>query len=171
MQSSFVIFFIIIGIIFGDWKRWNEYYPTLLFWIIGNLFQGTALYHYRVWEFIPVGMDHLLLPTHTVIGLAITGIIYPFVIPVFLGRLPETLFKKICWIIFWILIFQVVETIAYINNSITYHHGWSLGWSFIFNVVTFALLPIHQWKSWLAWLLGVLFIVILWIIFHPPIPE
>jgi hypothetical protein len=37
------------------------------------------------------------------------------------------------------------ETLAYFNHSITYHHGWS----FIFNVVTFTLLPIHQWKPWL----------------------
>lgn len=95
MQSSFVIFFIIIDIIFGVWKRWNEFYPTLLFWIIENLFQGTALYHhYRVWQFFSVGIDHFLLPRHTVIGLAITVIIYPFVIPVFLGRLPKTLLKK-----------------------------------------------------------------------------
>lgn len=171
MQSSFVIFFIIIGLFFGVWKRWNEFYPTLLFWVVGNLFYGAALYHYRVWEFIPVGIDHFFLPTHTVIGLAITFLIYPFVISVFLGRFPTTLFKKLCWIMVWVLVFQAVETIAYINHSITYHHGWSLSWSFIFNIITFTLLPIHKWRPWVAWLLSVLSITFLWIAFHPPIPK
>jgi hypothetical protein len=171
MQFSFVIFFIILGLVFGVWKHWNEYYPTLLFWIIGNLLYNTLLYHYRVWEFVPVGIDHFFLPTHTVVSVAISFIIYPFVIPVFLGRFPKTLFKKACWIMVWALIFQIVETIAYIKHSMAHHYGWSLGWSFIFNSVTFTLLPIHKWKPWVAWLLSSLFIIFLWLIFLPPIPK
>lgn len=171
MQSSFVIFFIIIGIIFGVWKRWNEFYPTLLFWIIGDLLYSSLLHDYRVWEFRPVWIDHFILPTHTIIATAIAFLIYPSVIVVFLGRFPKSNFKRICWVIFWALIFQGIETIAYFNKSIIHQHGWTLAWSFIFNIVTFSLLAIHKWKPWVAWLLSLLNIVFLWIIFHPPIPK
>lgn len=54
MQTSFVVFFIIIGLLFGVWKRWNEFYPTLLFWIIGDLLYASLLYNNRMWEFHPV---------------------------------------------------------------------------------------------------------------------
>ncbi|MFD2923956.1 CBO0543 family protein [Halobacillus naozhouensis] len=171
MQTSFVLFFIIVGLFFGVWKRWNELYPTLLFWIIGNLLYCTLLHNYRVWEFRPVGIDHLFLPTHTVIAIAITFLISPFVIVVYLGRFSKSILKKVCWIIVWSLTFQAVETIAYYNQSITHHYGWTLTWSFIFNIVTFSILPIHQWKPWVAWLLAALNISLLFIIFDPPIPK
>jgi hypothetical protein len=171
MQTLFVIFFIIIGIIFGVWKQWKQLYPTLLFWIIGNLLYESLLYNHRVWEFHPVGIDHYFLPTHPIISTAIAFLVYPFVIVVYLGRFPKTLINKICWIIFWSLLFQGVESVLYYYQSITHHFGWSLLWSFIFNLVTFLLLAIHQWKPWVAFLFSIFFIVFLFIIFQPPIPT
>ncbi|MDO6849136.1 hypothetical protein Q4S57_14345 [Priestia megaterium] len=64
MQSSFVLFFIILGLLFGKWRRYQEYYPTLLFWVTGNLLYEVLLFHHRVWVFHPVGIDHLFLPDH-----------------------------------------------------------------------------------------------------------
>jgi hypothetical protein len=171
MQTLFSIFFLLIGLLFGVWNRWKEFYPTLLFWIIANMLYNTLLHNYRVWEYHPVGIDHIIFPTHTIIGLKIPFLTYPFVITVFLGRLPKLLSNKIWWIIFWALLFEGVELIAYLNKSITYHHGWSLLWSFVFNLVTFTVLPIHHWKPWIAWSLSVLYMIILFIIFQPPIPK
>jgi hypothetical protein len=48
MQSSFVLFFIILGLLFGKWRRYQEYYATLLFWITGNLFYEVLLFRHRV---------------------------------------------------------------------------------------------------------------------------
>jgi|SRR4051812_5938588 hypothetical protein len=171
MQTIFSIFFIIIGLLFGVWSRWKAFYPTLLFWIIANLLYSTLLYHFRVWEYIPVGIDKKIFPTHTIIGLKIPFLTYPFVIPIFLGRLPKLISYKIGWIIFWALLFEGVEFIAYLNKSITYHYGWSLLWSFLFNLVTFTVLTVHYWKPWIAWLLSFIYIIILLIIFQPPIPK
>lgn len=171
MQTSFSILFIIIGLLFGVWNRWKEFYPTLLFWIIGNLLYGALLYHYRLWEYHPVGIDNILLPTHTIIGLKIAFLTYPFVIPVFLGRLPKLLSYKIWWIIFWALFFEGVEYIAYLTKSITYNYGWSLLWSFVFNLITFTLLTVHYKKPWITWILSFIVIIILSIIFKIPIPK
>jgi len=171
LQTSFSIFFIIIGLLFGVWNRWKEHYPTLLFWIIGNFLYGTLLNHYRVWEYHPVGIDKIIFPTHTIIGLKIAFLTYPFIIPIFLGRLPKLFFFKILWIIFWALLFEGVEFIAYITKSITYNYGWSMLWSFGFNLVTYTLLTIHHWKPWIAWSLSFITMIILLIIFQPPIPK
>ncbi len=172
MQTSFVIFFIVIGLIFGVWNRFKEFYPTLLFWIIGNLIYDILLYHHRVWEFIPVGIDDIFLPNHLIISLAISFAIYPFVIVVYLGRFPsKSIFTKISWVTLWALVFQIIETIAYYNKSISHHHGWSLIWSFMFNMTTYTILVIHQWKPWVAWSLSVIKITILFIIFDPPFPK
>ncbi|MEH7438222.1 CBO0543 family protein [Neobacillus drentensis] len=171
MHTMFAVFFIIISLFFGVWRRLSEFYPTLLFWIIGDLLYASLLHDFRVWEFHPVWIDHIILPTHTLIATSIAFLIYPCVIVVFLGRLPESSFKKIGWIVLWALLFQCIEVIAYLNKSIIHHHGWTLAWSFIFNIVTFSLLAIHKWKPWVAWILSIINIILLWIIFHPPIPK
>jgi len=171
LQTSFVIFFIIISLFYGDWKRWNEYYPTLLFWIMGDLLYASLLHDFRVWEFRAVWIDHYILPTHTVIATAIAFLIYPSVIVVFLGRIPKSNIHKICWIILWSLIFQLIESIAYLNDSIVHHYGWNLYWSFIFNLVTFSLLAIHKWKPWVTWILAGFNVTILYLIFNPPMPH
>lgn len=171
MQSSFVIIFIIISLFLGVWNRWNEFYPTLLFWIIGDLLYASLLHDFRVWEFVPVWIDHFILPTHTIIATAIAFLIYPSAIVIYLGRFPKTIFKRICWIILWAIIFQGVETVAYLNKSIIHHHNWNLAWSFGFNIMTFTLLAIHKWKPLIAWLLTFAVISFLWIMFQPPIPE
>lgn len=171
MQTLFVVFFIVVSLFFGVWRRLNEFYSTLLFWIIGDLLYASLLHDHRFWEFRPVLIDHLILPTHTIIATAIAFLIYPSVIVVFLGRFPKSTFKKICWFFLWALIFQSIEITAYLNESIIHQLGWSLTWSFIFNIVTFSLLPVHKWKPWAAWLLSILFIIFLWISFNPPLPK
>jgi hypothetical protein len=170
MQSSFVIFFIIIGSVFGVWRSFAQYYSTLLYWIIANLIYELLLSSFQVWEFKPVGIDHFLLPTHNAISMAIAFIIYPFVLPVFLGRLPERLWGQAVWILAWSIFFTGVELVAYINDSIIHHHGWSFSWSFLFNIVTFTLLIVHYRKPWIAWLLGGIFIAALYLIFDVPNP-
>lgn len=89
MQTSFVVFFIIVSLLFGAWKRLNEFYPTLLFWIIGDLLYASLLHDFRVWEFRPVWIDHFILPTHTIIATAIA-----FLICCVLGKIPQNHFQK-----------------------------------------------------------------------------
>ncbi|MFD5853363.1 CBO0543 family protein [Cytobacillus pseudoceanisediminis] len=171
MQTSLVVFFIIVSLLFGAWKRLNEFYPTLLFWIIGDLLYASLLHDFRVWEFRPVWIDHFILPTHTIIATAIAFLIYPSVIVVYLGRFPKTNFKRIGWVVFWALIFEGIELIAYFNGSIIHQYGWTLAYSFLFNIITFSLLAIHKWKPWAAWALAFFSILLLWIIFDPPLPQ
>ncbi|WHY59871.1 CBO0543 family protein [Cytobacillus firmus] len=171
MQTSFVVLFIIVSLLFGAWKRLSEFYPTLLFWIIGDLLYASLLHDFRVWEFRPVWIDHYILPTHTIIATAIAFLIYPSVIVMYLGRFPKTTFRRMCWVVFWALIFEGIELIAYINKSIIHQYGWTLAYSFLFNLVTFSLLPIHKWKPWAAWVLAFISILFLWIIFDPPLPK
>ncbi|MGA5691610.1 CBO0543 family protein [Cytobacillus pseudoceanisediminis] len=116
-------------------------------------------------------MDHFILPTHTIIATAIAFLIYPSVIVVYLGRFPKTLFRSIGWVVFWALIFEGIELIAYFNKSIIHQYGWTLGYSFLFNIMTFSLLPIHKWKPWAAWILACISVLLLWIIFDPPLPQ
>ena len=171
MQTSFIVFFVIVSLFLGKWRRLSEFYSTLLFWIIGDLLYGALLYHYRVWEFQPVWIDHVLLPTHSIIAIAIAFLIYPCIIVVYLGRFPQSPFKRLGWILLWAVIFECIELIAYMNESIIHQHGWTLLWSFIFNIITYSLLAIHNWKPWVAWILAIFFILLLWNIFDPPLPQ
>lgn len=44
-------------------------------------------------------------------------------------------------------------------------------WSFMFNMTTYTILVIHQWKPLVAWSLSVIKITILFIMFDPPFPK
>ncbi|RIW37368.1 hypothetical protein D3H55_04865 [Bacillus salacetis] len=171
MQTSFLLFFIILGLIFGDWKNWKDYYPTLLFWIIGDLLYESLLSDYRVWEFKPVWIDRFILPTHTLIATGIAFLAYPFAIVIFLGRMPKSMLHRIFWIILWALLFECVEIVAYLGDSIKHHHGWSLLWSLLFNLATFSILMLHKWKPWTAWLSSMFIIAVLFIVFDVPLPD
>ncbi|PIB57799.1 hypothetical protein, partial [Pseudomonas sp. 2822-17] len=35
----------------GDWEKWEKYYPTILFFIIGDLLYNFLFYNYPMWLF------------------------------------------------------------------------------------------------------------------------
>ena len=154
------IFYLIAAVKWGDWKNWQQYYPTILFLILGDFLYNFLLYQKSMWLF-----HDLILPNHTMVTLLAMVVTYSATVIIYLGRFPEGWVKRLLWFLLWVGIYMAAE---YVNSKlgfITYHNGWNLPWSVFFTGIIFFILPIHHKRPLLAWLFSVIIIVSLLIIF------
>ncbi|MFT8322197.1 MAG: CBO0543 family protein [Bacillus sp. (in: firmicutes)] len=153
----------IVAYIWGDWKNWKKYYPTYLFFIGGDLFFNLISYNYRLWEYKETLAFSNLLDGHLVISLFIMAVGYSSTILIYLGNFPTQRYKQFLWILLWILLFSFMEFInKHYFDIIEHHHGWSVYWSLLFNIVMFPVLKIHEEHPFLAWIISILFFIFLY---------
>lgn len=154
----------------GDWKHWKKYYPTILFFMIGDL---VYLYmfsdYFPLWKYSIPEIDQKVNLTNTHISLSIMLIKYPATILIYLAKFPkQNKTKQFFYMGLWVFIYFVNEVIDVKFHLITYSNGWNLWWSLIFNCVMFYILRIHFIQPLIAWLLSIIFIVFLWQVFDVP---
>jgi peptidoglycan/LPS O-acetylase OafA/YrhL len=113
----------------------------------------------------------LILPNHTTITLLAMTISYTVTVLIYLGKFPEGWMKRLFWFLLWVGIYLVAEYFNYKMGFITYHHSWNFGWSVFFTVIIFLILPIHQKKPLLAWLLSIIIILFLLNVFDVKISD
>ncbi|TXC91609.1 hypothetical protein FS935_08205 [Metabacillus litoralis] len=154
----------------GDWRNWRVYYPTILFFIIGDLFYHFIFYDYfPLWKFEPVPKDKQLGLTGVHISLLIMCIKYPCTILIYLGNFPTgRLSKQFIYIAMWVMIYATNEFITHALGGIKHYNGWNEWWSFSFNIVMFSILAIHHFRPVISWVLSIFYILVLWNIFDVP---
>ncbi|MBM6616343.1 CBO0543 family protein [Bacillus suaedaesalsae] len=153
----------------GDWKNWEKYYPTILFFFLGDLLYQYFLSDlYPMWKYNPQGVDENIGLTHTHVFISIMLIKYPATILIYLSKFPSKRLKQLGWILLWLLIYLVNELGDRSLHLITYHNGWGFSWSILFNIVMFSLLKLHFHRPILTWLFSIVFIILLWNIFDVP---
>jgi hypothetical protein len=159
-------FYLIAGYIWGDWRNWQKYYPTILFFILGDLLYNFLLYNKSMWIF-----HDLILPNHTTITISAMTISYTATVLIYLGRFPNSWKNRFLWFLLWSGIFLVAE---YVNSKlgfITYHNGWNMWWSVLLTGIIFLILPIHHKRPLIAWLLSIVIIFTLLSIFDVNISD
>jgi hypothetical protein len=129
----------------GDWRHWEKYYSTILFFMIGDfiylvLFRKTILWTYNT--------DIL---NHTLVNLLIIFTVYPSIILLFIPHFPKTVLKQVRYIFFWVVLVAVTEFASHSCGCFKYHNGWNIGWSIIFTIIMFPLQYLHYKKPLLAW--------------------
>lgn len=144
------------GCKWGDWRHWREYYPTILFFMTGDLLYGLLVNTKPMWLF-----HDLILPNHTTISLLSMTVGYSATVLIYLGRFPEGWKKRFIWFLFWVGLYAVEEFINSKLGFITYHNGWNFGWSFLFTCIIFLILPIHHKRPLIAWFLSIIVIITL----------
>ncbi|WP_163100673.1 CBO0543 family protein [Peribacillus alkalitolerans] len=146
----------------GDWENWKKYYPTMLFAIVGNLLYEVICFNYPMWAMEPNGLPNQTIP---ILLLVLVGM--PLSVFVFLSHFPdnESKIRQALYILLFVCIFVVLEYVSVQLGSITYHNGWNLAWSSLFNVIMFSIIRIHYKKPILALILSAIFIGILSTIF------
>jgi hypothetical protein len=172
MLLLYVALFLFAAIIWGDWRNWRVYYPTILFLMVGDLLKNFLFYNYWMWTYKETMFLESILRNHTIINLIVIFIGYPSTILLFLGRFPTSRWKQGLWVSFWVFLYSILE---YINLHYLYlirhHNGWNMTWSVIFNIVMFPMLILHHKKPILAWGLSVIWILFLLMMFPIPIEK
>jgi hypothetical protein len=162
--------FLIAGVKWGDWRNWSKYHSTILFFWFGDLLYNLLCKNYLMWEYKETIFGQNLLPNHLAVSLLIMFVAYPATVIIYLGNMPKEKSRIILWLIFWVSLYSLVE---YINlrylNLVSHHHGWSMGWSVLFNLIIFSMLLLHFKHQVAALLISIPIILFFVIFFKVPI--
>lgn len=148
----------------GAWMRWREYYPTILYIILGNLAYFYVFHEYELWLY-----SSFLGNIYT--GLAITFLIYPPMVALYLEYFPERKVMQAVYILSWTAIGTLIEYFACLSGGIIYDHGWNLLWSTIIFIGSFILLRVHYRHPLIVWPISLLCAVAVALIFGLPFPQ
>jgi hypothetical protein len=166
MHLGIAIWAIIAAWRWGDWKHWQRYQSTMLYFAAGNLLYNYFTSDFPLWHFNP---DFLI--NHKITEVIYTFIVFPATVLLFLSRYPQSLKHRIYHIAQWILIYSALEWIGQVLGKIEYHHNWNFWWSVAFNCITFPMLRLHYVKPLAAFMLSVLFTVFFISYFQVPINK
>lgn len=146
--------------IWGDWRRWEKYYPTILFFILGNLVYRILFHNNLLWLYVSP------LLNHTLIDILITFTVFPSTLMVFIPNYPRGTSKQVVYIFFWVCLYSAVEYISHILGAFKYDNGWNTLWSILFNISMFSLLYLHYKKPLLAWISAIAELIVCIVIFE-----
>ena len=160
--------FILGTLKWGDWKNWKRYYSTILFFMLCSFYYIAIYHNHPLWRYEP--KVPYFLSNNSLIALSITFIVFPCTTLIYLGNYPNGK-RQIPYIAVWIGIYTMIETVMFLAKGITYHNGWNLAWSFVFNIVLFTIIRLHFIRPWIAWVQGIVFAVFLAFVFGFPINQ
>ncbi|WP_431308921.1 CBO0543 family protein, partial [Halalkalibacter flavus] len=124
MHIIYNFLFLLAGWRWGDWRNWEKYYPTILFFIINDLIHNFLCYNHQLWHF-QESIFPLPFLNHTMISLMIMLIWYPATILIYLHYFFKTNKWKtrIFHFIFWVLLYASIEIINIHLGLISHHNG------------------------------------------------
>lgn len=129
----------------GDMKNWKLYYPTILFFIIGDLSYNVITYNNPLWLY------YSPLLKHTFSDLLIDITVYPSTVLVFVPNFPKGTYKRGLYISYYVLIYTFFEFVSLRLGYIIHFNGWNIMSSIIFNYVMFIMIILHHKKPLIAW--------------------
>ncbi|MEH7082234.1 CBO0543 family protein [Neobacillus drentensis] len=141
---------ILAAVRWGDWRNWYIYYPTILYFILGDALYYYVTYNHQLWSLVPTWPLK-----HELACLAGEFIVFACTVLIFLGRYPSGHIVSIWWTAVWVFIYTANEWILLLTGTFKYHHGWMLYHSFLFNILLFTLLRFHFKKPLFTMVLSI----------------
>ncbi|WP_200411482.1 CBO0543 family protein [Virgibacillus salexigens] len=154
MHFIYNFLFLLAGWRWGDWRNWEKYYSTILFFIINDMINNFLTYNHPFWNF-KESIYPLFFFNHTTISLTIMFIWYPVTILIYLKYFFGTnkWSVRIFHFILWVTLYVAIEYINLHIGIISHHNGWSMWHSVPFVIAMFVIFPIHYKKPLVAWLI------------------
>jgi hypothetical protein len=152
---------------FGDWRNLKKYYPTLLFFGMGDCIYNVVFYNKPLWLYVdPIFKSHL------VVGLFNLFTVYFCILIIFLFYSPKRFFKKIPYILVWAIFLDIIEYFFFLTNHYAYFNGWNIIWSLIHYLYMLPLLLLHHSNHFiLSWTISFIILMIMCNIFKLPFSE
>ncbi|KHF40261.1 CBO0543 family protein [Halalkalibacter okhensis] len=133
-----------------DYKNWEKYHTTMLYFAVINLTYNFLCSNYFLWKFDPD-----LLINHSITEMLYTLIVFPGTVLMFLTHYPPTFKKRILYNLLWIALYIGIEGVYLLVGKIYYQHGWSIQWSIVLVAIMFPMLRLHHKRPIFAYLLSV----------------
>lgn len=159
----FFILWVFLAYKYSDWKNWRLYYPTFLFWGLGDAIYNFIFFNNPLWKYKDPLLNHTLSEFFTV------AIVFSSATLLYLSNYPKKLYKQALYILIWITIFTGIEFIFKVLGSVIYFNSWNIGWSAVHNTYQFILLRLHHKNPLLAWVMAFIILAVMMNIFHIPL--
>lgn len=130
----------------GDWRNWQKYHTTLMYFAMGNLLYNFLCANYFLWKLKPD-----FFPNHSLTEMVYTFITFPSTALLFLTHYPSEKGKQVVYYLKWIALYVGVEWILAGTDRIIYEHGWNLKWSVFFDCTMFPMLFLFHKRPLLAY--------------------
>ncbi|WP_270180881.1 CBO0543 family protein [Alkalihalobacillus sp. CinArs1] len=160
---------IIAARLFGDWRHWEKYHHTILYFIACDLLYNFLTYKYPLWEYT----ESNFLPNHTSINLIIMFIVYPCSVLIYIpymDRLKRTS-TKLLFLLSWVVLYGFFEWLFTVLDLFHYHHGWTLISSIVFDFIMFTMLYLHYKRPLIAYVISIPIIIVLLILYDVPVSN
>ncbi|PLR82515.1 hypothetical protein CVD25_14315 [Bacillus canaveralius] len=164
MHLFLIVFVITAAFIWGDWKNWYSYYPTMLFVALASILYNLLAANYWLWKYEPIPQF-----SYIITDLAYSFLVLPGATILYLSHIiGKESKKKVFYIFKWVICSSIVESIYYHFDMIHYFHGWNVYYSLMFYTVMYTIIYIHFRKPLLAIALSIPFTVFLIFFFDVP---
>jgi hypothetical protein len=163
MHLAIALLSIMASFKWGDWKNWRKYHASMFFISTGGLLYEYMVQENTLWKFHP---DFLY--GHQMVVIVYALITMPISIFLFLSHFPEKWIQRSFYILLWSGIYIFVELILYYFDRISYQNGWQLWYSFLFDILMFSVIALHQYKPGRAYIVSLFVIIFLITYFEIP---
>ncbi|MBL0386082.1 hypothetical protein JJB07_05390 [Tumebacillus sp. ITR2] len=155
--------------IFGDHKRWREYYATALFICMWDFISTILTFHYGLWRFERT----MISPSHVQ---ADFSIVFTHLLPMGMLIPARYPYKSGWWKQGWFLLFFLavnsgLEAIFHAAHLISYYHGWNYAWSVALWGMMILAIRIHYTHPIWAWVFNIAMTAFIIWHFKIPIPS
>lgn len=150
----------------GDRRNLKLYYPTALFVISGNYIFEFISSNKHLWLFESPWLGH------SIPNLVIALIVYPSLTIIYLPHFPQRNYKNmIFYISAWVLVITIIEYVSFLLGYFSYHNGWNIWWSLLFNMVWFPMVRIHYEKPIFGVAIALVLGISIMLLFKIPLPR
>lgn len=163
MHIVISILTIIASMKWGKWKNWQDYHPSMLFIAAGGLLYEYIVQENTLWKFHP---DFIY--GHEMVVIVYAVITMPISIFLYLSHFPERWFLRVFYIVAWSVIYITVEWMLLKFDRISYQNGWSILFSFLFDLVMFSVIALHHHKPIRSYIISLFIIIFLIAYFDVP---
>lgn len=150
MHVALSIFVIFAVWRWGDWRNWEKYHTTMLYFGLGNLTYNFLTANHFLWRF-----NSDILSNHTLVEVLYTFIVFPGTALLFLCNYPNERKAVFLHYVKWVTIYVGVELLFIFTNHIHYQYGWHLGWSAAFDCLMFPILRLFSKRPLLTYMISI----------------
>ncbi|MHB1314347.1 MAG: CBO0543 family protein [Christensenellales bacterium] len=146
----------------GAYKRWQEFYPTILYVIIGDLAYNFLFYNYSLWLY--KGFIN-----HTFSDMLYAFFVFPSVLILFLTHWPATRLKQAGYVLLWSAGLFLGETVCHLSGGFLYKNGWNAFYSFGVYFIGLLLAKLHTRHPLVVWPVSGLLALLTALLFELPL--
>lgn len=164
---------IILWSVFAAWRwadcrNWKQYHATLLFMPLGTLMYGLLVNdkNFYLWRY---QSDYLF--SEETADTFYTLVVFPATVLLYLSNDPDSIAGKIVHTLKYVAIYCIIEWIGLKFGAIKHDQGWTMYWSVLFNTVTFSMLRLHYKRPIAAYILSIIFSILLLLYFDVPLTD